>query len=421
ALIPVLAETNGTWLGWSGAEREPGLRLRVEQGDSMTRAQFDYPPTWRQRFYAGFCNQSLWPLLHGFSGRVRYLDDEWQCYRDANRAYAQLLLEAGGATARVWVQDFHLMLVARELRRLGHHGRLGFYLHVPFPSIDEFETLPWAAEMLSALLEYNLIGLQSQRWHDNFIGAVRRLLGSDAEQRARDHTRVIPVGIDPDRFAEQAVPQPTEPSELGSFEAMLQGRKLILGVDRLDYSKGIPERLEAFARLLERFPEWRGKVSFVQVSVPTRSEVPEYAELRSRVESLVGRINGAFGEADWTPVRYLYRSYDQGILARLYRLAAVGLVTPLRDGMNLVAKEYVAAQDEADPGVLVLSKFCGAAERMTLALLTNPYHVDGVAADLDTALRMPREERVTRNAALRVTVWQETASAWAKTFLATLH
>ena len=162
-------------------------------------------------------------------------------------------------------------------------------------------------------------------------------------------------------------------------------------------------------------------MSFVQVSVPTRSEVPEYAELRSKVETLVGRINGAFGEADWIPVSYLYRSYDQATLARLYRLAAVGLVTPLRDGMNLVAKEYVAAQSAADPGVLVLSRFCGAAEQMTLALLTNPYHVDGVAADLDTALRMPREERITRHAALRSSVWQDTASAWAKTFLASLQ
>jgi len=191
----------------------------------------------------------------------------------------------------------------------------------------------------------------------------------------------------------------------------------VLGVDRLDYSKGIPERLEAFARLLERYSEWRGKISFVQISVPTRSEVPEYAELRGKVESLVGRINGAFGEADWTPVRYLYRSYDQDTLARLYRHAAVGLVTPLRDGMNLVAKEYVAAQDPENPGVLVLSRFCGAAEHMTLALLTNPYHKDGVAADIDTALRMPLEERVARNGALKAVVWRETASAWARSFL----
>jgi trehalose 6-phosphate synthase len=420
ALIPVLAETDGIWLGWSGAERDPGLRLRIESADSVTRAQFDYPPTWRQLFYAGFCNQSLWPLLHGFPDRVRFVDDEWHCYVEANKAYADLVIQAGGANAKVWVQDFHLMLAGRELRRAGHHGRLGFYLHVPFPSLDDFEIMPWAGEMVSALLEFDLIGVQSHRWRDNFIGCARGLLGSTAEARAHDRCRVIGVGIDPERFADAAVSDPGESGELGTFDRMLRGRKLILGVDRLDYSKGIPERLEAFARLLERYPEWRGKVSFVQVSVPTRSEVPEYAELRSRVEHLVGRINGAFGEADWTPVSYLYRSYDQATLARLYRLAAVGLVTPLRDGMNLVAKEYVAAQDEDDPGVLVLSRFCGAAEQMTLAVLTNPYHADGVAADLDAALRMPRDERVTRNAALRAGVWHDTASAWAKTFLGML-
>ncbi|MBA3397568.1 MAG: trehalose-phosphatase [Deltaproteobacteria bacterium] len=415
ALIPALTEQSGIWLGWSGAERDPGLRLRVEDGEAFTRAQFDYPLTWRERFYAGFCNQSLWPLLHAFLGRVRYVDDEWACYVDANRAYAQLVMQAAGTGSDVWVQDFHLMLVGRELRRGGHRGRTGFYLHVPFPPLDVFETMPWASEVMAALLEFDLIGLQGARWFDNFMQTARGLLGTDAEARAKDRVRVIPVGIDPDRFADEALG--TMNDELGSFEAMLGGRKLLLGVDRLDYSKGIPERLEAFARLLERYPEWRGQVSFVQVSVPTRSEVLEYAELRGKVESLVGRINGAFGEADWTPVRYLYRSYDQSTLARLYRIAAVGLVTPLRDGMNLVAKEYVAAQDPDDPGVLVLSKFCGAAERMTLALLTNPYHVDGVAADLDTALRMPREERVARHGALRAVVWKETASAWSKDFL----
>ncbi len=420
ALVPVLAETNGIWLGWSGAERDPGLRLRVEDGDSFTRAQFDYPPTWRQRFYAGFCNQALWPLLHGFTTRVRYHDDEWSCYIEANQAYATLIAEAGGRSADVWIQDFHLLLVGRQLRRGGHLGRLGFYLHVPWPPLDVWETLPWATDALAALLDYDRIGLQSQRWAANLYASARGLLGPEGEGRARDRVRVIPVGIDPERFAESAVVDQTS-SELGSFEAMLGGRKLILGVDRLDYSKGIPERLEAFARLLERFPEWRGKVSFVQVSVPTRSDVSEYAELRSRVEALVGRINGAYGEADWTPVRYLYRSYDQSTLARLYRLASVGLVTPLCDGMNLVAKEYVAAQDPENPGVLVLSKFCGAAERMTLSQLVNPYHADGVATELDAALRMPLEERVPKHRALRAVVWTDTASAWAKSFLDSLR
>jgi alpha,alpha-trehalose-phosphate synthase [UDP-forming]/trehalose-phosphatase len=419
ALLPTLEASHGVWVGWSGAERDPGLKLRVEDTEAFVRASFDYPVGWRDKFYAGFCNRSLWPLLHGFPSRVRYVDAEWQTYVEANRAYARTLVELGKHGAEIWVQDFHLMLVARELRRTGYRGRLGFFLHVPFPAIDIFETMPWAAEVLSALLDYDRIGLQAQRHADNFIATARGVLGADAETRAKERVRVIPVGIDPDRFAECASTAPD--GETLGVEAMLGGRQLILGVDRLDYSKGIPERLEAFARLLERFPEWRNQVSFVQVSVPTRSEVPEYAELRSRVEALVGRINGSFGEADWVPVRYLYRSYDQATLARLYRKAAVGLVTPLRDGMNLVAKEYVAAQDPDDPGVLVLSQFAGAAEHMTLALMTNPYHADGLAADLDTALRMPRQERVTRHGALRAIVWKDTAAAWAASFLDALR
>jgi alpha,alpha-trehalose-phosphate synthase [UDP-forming]/trehalose-phosphatase len=422
ALLPALQQNHGVWLGWSGAERDPGLKLRVEPSETFVRAQFDYPLTWRQRFYAGFCNRSLWPLLHGFL-RVHYADDEWACYQDANRAYAKMLMELSKGSAEIWVQDFHLMLVARELRSAGHRGRLGFYLHVPFPPLDVFETLPWATQLAAGLLDYDRIGFQTQRWADNFIAAARGLLGSEGEARARDRVRVVPVGIDPDRFAEASQPKatPNETLSMGGLETMLGGRKLILGVDRLDYSKGIPERLEAFARLLENFPEWRNQVSFIQVSVPTRSDVPEYGELRSRVEALVGRINGAYGEADWVPVRYLYRSYDQDALARLYRQAAVGLVTPLRDGMNLVAKEFVAAQDPDDPGVLLLSKFAGAAEHLTLALLTNPYHPDGLASDLDTALRMPREERTARHGALRAIVWRDTAAAWAKRFLEELR
>jgi trehalose 6-phosphate synthase len=419
ALLPTLAASHGVWVGWSGAERDPGLKLRVEDSDAFVRAQFDYPVGWRDRFYSGFCNRSLWPLLHGFSTSVRYVDAEWETYQQANRAYARTLMQLGAANAEIWVQDFHLMLVARELRRSGYRGRIGFYLHVPFPAIDIFETMPWAAEVLSALLDYDRVGLQTQRYADNFFTTARGLLGADGEARAKERVRVVPVGIDPDRFAECAATEPD--GETVGVEAMLGGRKLILGVDRLDYSKGIPERLEAFARLLERYPEWRNQVSFVQVSVPTRSEVPEYAELRSRVEALVGRINGAFGEADWVPVRYLYRSYDQATLARLYRKAAVGVVTPLRDGMNLVAKEYVAAQDPADPGVLVLSRFAGAAEHMTLSVMTNPYHADGLAADLDAALRMPQRERVARHGPLRAIVWKDTAAAWAASFLDALR
>ncbi|MFT3698024.1 MAG: trehalose-phosphatase [Kofleriaceae bacterium] len=419
AIAPALAETSGIWLGWSGLERDPGLRVRLEHGDPVSRAQFDYPPTWRQRFYAGFCNQALWPLMHGFISKVRYVDDEWACYQEVNAAYAQAVHQVGGNHAEVWVQDFHLILVGKELVQLGHQGKRGFYLHVPFMPLDVMGTLPWAAEIVDGLLAYDLVGVQCERWRENLIATARGLLGSDAGKRAAVITRTIPVGIDPDRIAEAAASE--DPTELGTYETMLNGRRqLILGVDRLDYSKGIPERLEAFARMLERFPEWRGKVAFIQVSVPTRSDVPDYAELRSRVESLVGRINGAYGEADWVPVRYLYRSYDPDTLARLYRFADVALVTPLRDGMNLVAKEFVAAQDDADPGVLVLSKFCGAAERMTDAIVTNPYHADGVASDLDRALRMDVGERVRRNDALKRVVWEDSASAWTRSWRSAL-
>jgi trehalose-6-phosphate synthase len=229
---------------------------------------------------------------------------------------------------------------------------------------------------------------------------------------------VFPVGIEPSAFSGEIHDQPSPESE--ALRGSLEGRALVLGVDRLDYSKGIPQRLEAFGRLLALYPEWRGKVSFIQVSVPSRSDVPEYAELRHRVENLVGHINGDYGEAHWVPVRYLYRSYDQQALAQLYRAARVGMVTPLRDGMNLVAKEYVAAQDPADPGVLLLSRFAGAADELSQALLTNPYHPDGMATDLDRALRMPQDERRRRHAACLLPVERATSTVWADRFLARL-
>ena len=327
----------------------------------------------------------------------------------------------------IWVHDYHLMLVGAALRHLGHQGPLGFFLHVPFPPRDVWETLPWHAEVIDALLAFDRIGFHTVRWAENFLG----VLGGDAAierhgtaaivRRGRRTTTVgvHPIGIEPTVFAPTDVDDVLDPDVAG-LRAQVRGRQLILGVDRLDYSKGIPERLEAYRRLLQLYPRWRGKVSFVQVSVPSRAEVPEYAELRRRVEELVGRINGEFGEADWVPVRYLYRSYPPPVLAQLYRLADVGLITPMRDGMNLVAKELVVAQRPDDPAALVLSRFAGAAEELDAAVLTNPYHVDGVALDLDRALAMPREERQSRHAALLAAATRVTSTSWAEDFLAAL-
>jgi trehalose-6-phosphate synthase len=295
------------------------------------------------------------------------------------------------------------------------------FLHVPFPSRDVVETMPWAQHVLEAMLAADLVGFHTPEWAANFVTAARGILGAGWDGKRLVHrgrsTGVGAFALPIDAAAFRVDPHAAAAVDVEGLRALLAGRKLVLGVDRLDYSKGIPERLEGFERLLERTPAWRGRVSFVQISVPSRAEVPEYAELRARVENLVGRINGRFGEADWMPVRYLYRSYGREVLAQLYRLADVALVTPLRDGMNLVAKEFVAAQDPREPGVLVLSRFAGAADEMKAAILTNPFHRDGMAADLDHALSMPADERRERQLRLRAVVESGTPAEWTRDFL----
>ncbi|HTJ42956.1 MAG TPA: trehalose-phosphatase [Kofleriaceae bacterium] len=422
ALEPALRSRRGTWLGWSGHEREGEPSIMVRDRDELAIACFDLPPHLRQRFYGGFCNRALWPLLHSFPSRVSFSDEDWQAYIDANERYAAFAAELAAPDGAIWVHDFHLLLAARALRRHGHRGAIGLFLHVPFPSRDLFETLPWYRELLDGMLAFDLVGFHTEQWAEHFRETVAGVRGVRFERdrvvRGDDVTTigVFPIGVDPEAFAAKSSPSP----EIAGLRSALGGRRMILGVDRLDYSKGIPERLLAFEHLLERFPEWRGQVSLVQISVPSRADVPEYAELRSRVENLVGRINGHFGEADWVPVRYLYRSYDRDMLAELYRLADVALVTPLRDGMNLVAKEFVAAQDPAQPGVLVLSRFAGAAAELVDAVLTNPFHPDGLAADLDRALRMSIAERVARQHRLYTKVCGNTPAQWADRFLSRL-
>jgi trehalose 6-phosphate synthase len=414
ALEPALQAHEGLWLGWSGQEVDGPAALTLDD-DEPERARFDLPPVWRKRFYTGFCNRSLWPLLHGFPGRVRYADDEWHAYVEVNEIYARFAAELAEDDGTIWIHDYHLFLAAGALRRRGHVGPIGLFLHVPFPPIDVFETLPWHDEVLSAMRDFDLIGLHTQQWADNLRAAL-------AVQDARDRSivrrvpdiAVLPIGIDVANFTPTGAPLDRE---VAGLDASLGERRLVLGVDRLDYAKGIPERLVAFERLLERYPAWRGKVSFIQISVPSRADVPEYAELRHQVENLVGRINGRFGEAAWVPVRYLYRSYDHRVLAQLYRAADVALVTPLRDGLNLVAKEFVAAQDPAEPGVLVLSRFAGAAAELADAVLTNPYHADGLAADLDRALQMPLEERRRRHARMFEVISASSPQQWAAHFL----
>jgi trehalose 6-phosphate synthase len=412
ALEPALRQRDGIWLGWSGREREGDPSLIFDEDSTPARASFDYPARWRRDFYAGLCNRALWPLFHGLLDRARYEDADWAAYVEANDAYARFSRQLVGPDATVWVHDYHLLLAGRALRRAGHRGPIGLFVHVPFPTREAFETFPWADDLIDAMSWFDLVGFHCHRWAENFRACAAAGRG---EPRS---VAVFPLGIDVAPFI--ATDVATSPDVAG-LRAELGPLRLLLGVDRLDYSKGIPERLRAYERLLERFPEWRQKVALVQVSVPSRADVPEYTELRRVVENLVGRINGRFGEADWVPVRYLFRSYDHRVLAELYRAAAVAVVTPLRDGMNLVAKEFVAAQTPDDPGVLVLSRFAGAAVELGDAVLTNPFHIDGLAADLDRALRMPLDERRARHNRMREIVHGTSPATWAERFLADLE
>ncbi len=423
ALEPALRARGGMWLGWSGrtvAESDPVETGIVESGSTQF-AWVDYKESWYRGYYAGFCNGTLWPLFHSFPGRVHFSDASWKAYQEVHEHLADVATQLVGPNAMLWAHDYHLLMFARAMRQRGHSGPMGHFLHIPFPSYDIFSMMPWASEVLDALLDFDLLGFHTPNDVANFLSCASGLLpvkiADDVVQhRGRStHVAAMPIGIIPDDF--QEVPEQAVVEEVEGLMRALHDSKLVLGVDRLDYTKGIPERLIAFGRLLEKFPEWRGKVSLVQVSVPSRADVPLYAEQRATIESIVGRINGEFGDAAWVPIRYLYRSYAKGQLAQLYRAASVGYVTPLRDGMNLVAKEYVAAQEPENPGVLLLSKFAGAAVEMRDAVLTNPYHADGMARDLDRSLRMGQGERKARHTKLLASVQRSNAVTWAEGFL----
>lgn len=422
ALKPAMQEHGGVWLGWSGttSQRRPDPTPNVSDYGQIQLATIGMSEDEVSLYYTGFANRTLWPLLHSFPGRIVIRRDTYRAYRRINQRFATALcsiLEPGDV---VWVHDYHLFHLGQELRDLGWTGKIGFFLHVPFPSSDILSILPWSRDILEALLHYDLVGFHTERYLRNLIDALREELGVVAingKFRYNGNTSklgVYPIGIDPTIF--QTSHDESGPSLAQQVSMPLTStHRIILGVDRLDYTKGIPERLMAFERLLESRATMRSRVSFVQISSPSRTRIPEYIAEKDRVDQLVGQINGRFSEPGWIPIRYLYRSYPQTELAHFYRDADVCMVTPLRDGMNLVAKEFVAAQGE-DPGVLVLSKFSGAASTMSDALIVNPYDIDGTAEALYRALRMDREERVSRWKTLMDNVRDHTAWTWSDSF-----
>ncbi len=415
------------WFGWSGrigdgAAREP----TIMESRGVTYAMVDLSRRDYERFYVGFANSALWPLFHFRPALMRFRREDYAGYLAVNARLAEALAELIEPGDVIWVHDYHLIPLARFLRAAGVTNRIGFYLHIPFAPASFVATLPVAGEMLDDLLRYDVVGFQTEAFAGDFKDSVARWLGAQvvADRVRHDgretHVVAVPVGIDAEPFEHEAA-RAAHSAEARRLDDSLKGRALAIGVDRLDYSKGLPNRFEGYARLLERHPEHHQKVSFLQIAARSREDVIAYRDLARELDRLAGDVNGRFAEFDWTPLRYITRAAPRRTLAGFFRLARIGVVTPLHDGMNLVAKEFVAAQDAEDPGVLILSRFAGAADEMTEALIINPYDPDDLAEAMHVALSMPLDERRARHAALRENVFTATAGAYARRFLAALR
>jgi trehalose 6-phosphate synthase len=433
ALRPALEHRGGIWFGWSGkAVAQPQVKRHTVVQKNVTYVVTDLSTEDHQEYYNGFANRVLWPILHFRLDLAEFARRDLTGYMRVNEHFATELERIIEPDDLIWVHDYHLIPIADALRRRGHANRIGFFLHVPMPPPEVMTCLPNHEQLIPLLLQYDVVGFQTDGDAGNF---VRYLITENRnphsemtvfESSGRQitftlngrQTRIgsFPVGIEPASFQTLARRNIHSPL-VKDLAASLGGRTLVIGVDRLDYSKGLVQRLEAFELFLARNSNWQGKVTCLQITPQNRSDIPEYVELAQTVSSLAGRINGKYGEVSWTPIRYVNRVYSRSALAGLYRTARVGLVTPLRDGMNLVAKEYVAAQDPDDPGVLILSRFAGAAVECKRALLVNPYDVESVAGAMAQALTMSLEERRERHAALIAAITENSIDKWQKDFL----
>jgi trehalose 6-phosphate synthase len=426
-LADAMKARGGLWFGWDGTIAEEAGPPKSETVGNVQLLSTPLTQEEYDAYYVGYSNSVLWPLCHYRLDLVDYQTGHFEGYCAVNQRFAKAVAPALKPDDLVWVQDYHLIPLASELRKLGCRQRVGFFLHIPFPPPDMLAASPNHAALVDALLQYDVIGFQThvdvgnlKHYLAEFSGA--ELLHDGLVKVGERTVRIerFPIGIDVDSFAEMARYAP-EDVRLDTMRRQILGRKQIIGVDRLDYSKGLPERLSAFERLLEHHPEWERSVTLLQIAPPTREDVEAYAEIRAQLESLSGAINGRYADFNWTPIRYIHRSIPRDKLAALFRVSHVGFVTPLRDGMNLVAKEYVAAQDPEDPGVLVLSQFAGAAEEMPDALIVNPYDLDDMANSLHEALSMPLEERRRRHASLLQSVRTYDAGNWLMRFLERLE
>lgn len=429
ALQAALGERGGVWFGWSGKTVRSGGGETREQVDGDIRyVTMDLERADLDAYYNGFSNRTLWPLLHFRLDLVDYDRGTRQGYKRVNEMFADRLAPMLREDDIVWIHDYHLIPLASLLRARGIGCRIGFFLHVPVPSADLLMAMPDHRRLFSTLYAYDLLGFQTQRDNDRFQSYVRLYGGGrivepgllEAPDGHRFRTGTFPISIDTARIERQAAAAMSKPA-LRNMRASLERRMLAIGVDRLDYSKGLPERFHGFERYLQRHPEQKGSLTYLQIAPVSRSDVGEYQQLRNQLEQIAGHINGAHAAPDWTPLRYVNRNIPHATLTGFYRSARVGLVTPLRDGMNLVAKEYVASQDPENPGVLVLSLLAGAAQEMTEALMVNPHDLDGVADAIATAATMPLAERKERWQVMMEHLRTHDIHAWRRDYLAALE
>jgi trehalose 6-phosphate synthase len=424
-ILSAMRSSGGLWFGWNG-ETVPGdpgdAKITIREG--ITYVTVPLPQHLYDRHYSGFANGTLWPLFHYFLAGFRYEDQEYAAYREANLMFARKLVEHLRPSDRIWIHDYQLIPLGEELRALGAKQRIGFFLHVPFPHFEVLRALPKFGEIVRALLAYDLVGFQTETDRASFLDAVRLIYGADGVHRDGSasasspvvRTGVFPVGVDV-RTVGQSAARAAATGVVQRTVQSLLGRRLIIGADRLDPSKGLLERFRGYQHFLEDYPEQRGQVTYLQIAPLGRQGVRAYSQIRDALAQSSGRANGRFGDADWTPVRYLNRNYPHATLMGFLRAAQVCLVTPLRDGMNLVAKEFVAAQNPDDPGVLILSNMAGAARELTDALLVNPYDTKGIAHAIQSALEMPLPERRARHERLLAILHENDIHRWHMRFL----
>jgi trehalose 6-phosphate synthase len=432
ALAPVLRNRGGLWIGWPGTTQTEELDLEKLLRDATKDSGYTFKPVSLTKeevegFYYGFANEILWPLFHDLQTRCNFDPSYWNTYQKVNRKYAEVISRNVTDVDHIWIHDYHLMTVARELREIGTASKIGYFLHIPFPPLDLFIKLPWRFQILHALLTYDLIGFQTQRDRRNFVQCVRTMLkdvpvrGKGQVLTAQVDDREVrignfPISIDYNEFAQKATSDEVA-ERAKEIQEDITARYILLGVDRLDYTKGIPERLAAFENALERYPKLHREMSLVQVVVPSRTHIPRYHDLKIEIEQLISEINGRFTQPGWIPIHYLFRSIDRTELLAFYRAADIALITPLKDGMNLIAKEYCASNVE-EQGVLILSEFAGAAAQMhKSAFLVNPYDVEAIADALYYATQMDLGERKRQMQALRRGVRKADIFWWVDSFL----